>query len=154
MFSVETLKVDYCLYSQQEERVMTYLSVLTGAVGIQYFIRRSVCVYQAVQLLITSLLLLLLLLLLLSTAHTHTSPTQPRYVPLCSHCLVRVSPSCTGDQGTIFCHFEWASPGGGAPTSDLRGTGCWVGGEGGRSLCGGSCQLSQETSVRETAEIA
>lgn len=32
---------------------MTYLSVLTGAVGIQYFIRRSVCAHQAVQLLIT-----------------------------------------------------------------------------------------------------
>ena len=151
MFSVETWKVYFFPYSQQEERVMTYLSVLTGAVGIQYFIRRSVCAYQAVQLLITSLLLLLLLL---STAHAHASPTQPRYVPLCSHCLVRVSPSYTGDQGTIVCHFEWASPGGGAPISDPRGTGCWVGGEGGRSLCGGSCQLSQETSVRETTEIA
>ena len=53
MFSVATLKVHHFPYSQQEERVMTYLSVLTGAVGIQYFIRRSVCADQAVQLLIT-----------------------------------------------------------------------------------------------------
>ena len=41
VLSVETWKV--ILLLRQEERVMTYLSVLTGAVGIQYFIRRSVC---------------------------------------------------------------------------------------------------------------
>ena len=74
---VETQKVYFFLYSQQEERVMTYLSVLTGAVGIQYFIRRSVCAHQAVQLLISSLLLL-------STAHTLTplhSPGKFPYAP-------------------------------------------------------------------------